>query len=136
MLSAVIVTASVCAYAQDQKNTQQADPKTSQPQVVKEVDQKSYQAKQQQDWENLLKAELKLTDEQSTKIAAINKDFTEKKEALLKDASLSDDAKKEKKEALKKDKEAKIAEVLTPEQQTKYKQLMEAKMKEPQTPKQ
>jgi Spy/CpxP family protein refolding chaperone len=137
MLSAVIISASVCAaYAQDQKTTPQADQKTTPPQVVKEVDQKSYQAKQQQDWENLLKAELKLTDEQSTKIAAINKDFSEKKEAILKDATLSDDAKKEKKEALKKDKQAKIAEVLTPEQQTKYQQLMETKMKETQAPKQ
>jgi Spy/CpxP family protein refolding chaperone len=136
MLSAVIISASVCAtYAQDQKTTPQADQKTTQPQVVKEVDQKSYQAKQQ-DWENLLKTELKLTDEQSTKIAAINKDFSEKKDAILKDASLNDDAKKEKKEALMKEREAKFFEVLTPEQQTKYKQLLDAKMKEPQTPKQ
>lgn len=136
MLSAVIISASVCAtYAQDQKTTPQADQKTTQPQVVKEVDQKSYQAKQQ-DWENLLKAELKFTDEQSTKIAAINKDFSEKKEAILKDASLNDDAKKEKKEALMKEREAKFVEVLTPEQQTKYKQLLDAKMKETQAPKQ
>ena len=137
MLSAAIVTASVCAaYAQDQKTTQQADQKTTQPQVVKEVDQKSYEAKQAQDWENQLKTELKLTDDQATKIAIIDKDFKDKKEAVMKDASLNDDARKEKKEALKKEREAKFMEVLTPDQQTKYKQLLEAKMKETPTPKQ
>ena len=137
LLSAVIVSASVCAvHAQDQKNAPQPDQKATQPQVVKEVDQKSYAAKQAQDWDNLVKTELKLTEEQATKIAVINKDFSEKKDALLKDASLSEDAKKEKKEALKKDKEAKFIEVLTTEQQTKYTQLVEAKMKETKTPKQ
>ena len=128
LLSAVIVSASVCAaYAQDQKTTQQAPP------VVKENDVKAQQAKQAQEWENLLKTELKLTDEQSTKLTAINKEFYAKKEAILNDATLSDDAKKEKKTALKKDKEAKTLEVLSPEQQAKYKQLVEEKMKE--TPK-
>ena len=137
MLSAVIIAASVCAAnAQDQKSTQQADQKTTQPQVVKEVDQKSYQAKQAQDWENALKTELKLTDEQSTKIAILNKDFSDRKDAIQKDATLTDDAKKEKKEALKKEREVKFTEVLTPEQQAKYKLLVEAKMKEAQTPRQ
>lgn len=125
LLSAVIVSATVCvAGAQEQKNMQ---PPT---QVAKQNDQQSYQARQAAEWDNLLKTELKLTDEQATKIAAINKDFAAKKDAILKDATLSDDAKKEKKEALKKDKETKMNEVLTPDQQVKYKQLMDAKMKE------
>ena len=125
ILSAVIVSASVCvASAQEQKPVQ---PPT---QVVKQNDQESYQAKQATEWENLLKTELKLTDDQVTKIAAINKDFAEKKDAILKDATLGDDAKKEKKEALKKDRETKMNEVLTPDQQVKYKQLLDAKMKE------
>jgi hypothetical protein len=125
-LSAVIVSASVCAaYAQDQKTTQPA------PQVVKETDQKSYEAKQASEWETQLKTELKLSEEQVTKIATLNKDFTEKKEAIVKHASLTDEARKEKKEALKKEKEAKFLEVLTPEQQTKYKLLVEEKMKQP-----
>lgn len=124
LLSAVIISASVCAAYAQEKTTQQP------PQVVKETDEKAYMAKQAQEWENLLKTELKLTEEQLTKIAAINKDFTEKKEALMKDASLTDEARKEKKMALKKDKEAKFTEVLTPEQQTRYKELVEAKSKE------
>jgi len=123
LLSVVIISATVCAaYAQDQKTTQQGS------QVIKENDQKSQQAKQQE-WDNMLKTELKLTDEQSTKLAAINKEFYAKKDAILNDASLTDDAKKEKKMALKKDKEAKTLEVLTPEQQVKYKQIVEEKMK-------
>ena len=123
LFTAVIISASVfAAYAQDQKTTQQGS------QIVKENDQKSQQAKQQE-WDNMLKTELKLSDEQLTKLAAINKEFSAKKDAILNDVSLTDDAKKEKKMALKKDKEAKTLEVLSPEQQVKYKQLMEEKMK-------
>lgn len=125
LLSAVIVSACVyVASAQEQKPVQQPS------QVVKQNDQQSYQAKQAADWNNLLRTELKLTDDQVTKIAIINKDFADKKDAILKDATLADDAKLEKKEALKKDREAKMNEVLTPDQQVKYKQLMDAKMKE------
>ena len=125
LLSAVIVSACVyVASAQEQKPVQQPS------QVVKQNDQQSYQAKQAADWNNLLRTELKLTDDQVTKIAIINKDFADKKDAILKDATLADDAKLEKKEALKKDREAKMNEVLTPDQQVKYKQLMDSKMKE------
>jgi hypothetical protein len=91
MLFAVIASASVCtAYAQGQKTNQ------APPQTVKEVDQKSYEAKQAGDWDTLVKTELKLTNEQSTKIAVINSEFNQKKQAIVNDASLSDDAKKEK----------------------------------------
>ena len=80
LLSAVILSASVVAYSQDQKTTEpQPQPQT---QVIKETDQKSYEAKQAE-WDNLLKAELKLTEEQVTKIAVIKKEFTDKKEARL-----------------------------------------------------
>ena len=76
LLSAVILSASVVAYSQDQKTTEpQPQPQT---QVIKETDQKSYEAKQAE-WDNLLKAELKLTEEQVTKIAVIKKEFTDKK---------------------------------------------------------
>lgn len=124
MLFAVIASASVCtAYAQGQKTNQ------APPQTVKVVDQKSYEAKQAGDWDTLVKTELKLTNEHSTKIAVINSEFNQKKQAIVNDASLSDDAKKEKKEALEKRREAKFAEVLTLEQQAKYKQLSDAKIK-------
>jgi len=128
-LVTVIASASVCAaYAQEQKP---AEPKTTeqktteQKAVAQKEDQKAQQAKQAQEMENMIKTELKLTDEQSAKFSAIAKDFNEKKEAIVKDASLSDDAKKEKKAALKAEKKAKLMEILTPEQQAKFKQLME-----------
>jgi hypothetical protein len=51
-------------------------------------------------------------------------------EAIEKDATLSADVQKERKMALKKEKEAKLFEFLTPEQQTKYKELIEKKKKD------
>jgi hypothetical protein len=51
-------------------------------------------------------------------------------EVVMKDASLTTDAQKEKKMALKKEKETKLFEFLTPEQQTKYKELVEKMKKE------
>ena len=129
-LLAVMASAFTCAaFAQEQKPQEQ--PKTDQKpaeaktEVAKPKDQKTDQARQAQEMENMLKTELKLTDEQSAKFAAIAKEFHEKKDAIAKDASLGDDAKKEKMSALKKDKEAKFMEILTPEQQAKFKQIME-----------
>ncbi len=78
-------------------------------------------------WEKKLKDELKLTAEQTVKFDALSKEYSEKIETVLNDATLNDDAKKEKKMALKKEKEAKLFEFLTAEQQTKYKELMEKK---------
>jgi uncharacterized protein YegL len=82
------------------------------------------------EWEKKLKEELKLTDEQTVKYDALNKEYNDKFSALMSDASLAEDAKKEKKMALKKEKETKLMEFLTAEQQTKYKEIMEKKKKE------
>ena len=82
------------------------------------------------EWEKKLKDELKLSPEQSVKYDALNKEYNEKIEAALQDASVNKDAQKEKKMALKKEKETKLFEILTPEQQTTYKNLMEKKKKE------
>lgn len=82
------------------------------------------------EWEKKIKEELKLTNEQTEKFNALNKEFNAKIESLMNDASLSKDVQKEKKMALKKEKETKLMEFLTPEQQTKYKELMDKKKKE------
>ena len=89
-------------------------------------------AKQQDrtEWEKKIKDELKLTADQTTKFDALSKEYNDKIDALMGDASLSKDAQKEKKMALKKEKEAKMAEFLTAEQQAKYKELMEKKKKD------
>lgn len=107
LISAALV--STTALAQDQKEVKQHD-KT--------------------EWEKKIKDELKLTPDQTVKFDALSKEYSAKIDEALKDASLSEDAKKEKKMALKKEKEAKLFEFLTPEQQAKYKELVEKKKKE------
>jgi len=82
------------------------------------------------EWDKKVKEELKLTPDQVVKYDALNKEYGAKIDAVLADASLTSDVQKEKKMALKKEKEAKLFEFLTPEQQTKYKELIEKKKKE------
>lgn len=82
------------------------------------------------EWEKKIKDELKLTADQVVKYDALSKEYNDKMDALMGDASLSKDAQKEKKMALKKEKEGKIMEFLTAEQQTKYKEIMDKKKKE------
>jgi hypothetical protein len=81
-------------------------------------------------WDKKVKDELKLTPDQVTKYDAVSKEFGTKIEALQADATLTDDARKERKIALKKEKETKLNEFLTPEQQTRYKELIEKKKAE------
>jgi len=82
------------------------------------------------EWDRKVKEELKLTPDQVTKYDALGKEFAPRMEAIEKDATLSADVQKERKMALKKEKEAKLFEFLTPEQQTKYKELVEKKKKD------
>ncbi len=91
--------------------------------------QKDYK-QERTEWEKKVKNELKLTADQTTKYDALNTEYDGKIDALAQDASLSMDAQKEKKMALKKEKEGKLFEFLTPEQQEKYKALVEQKMKD------
>ena len=119
--------------AQDQKQEQKAvtevKPAAQEQKTQEQKDPKQARA----EWEKQLKADLKLTDEQSGKFEALNKEYNDKMDALMQDASfasLDKDAQKEKKMGLKKEKEAKLLEFLTPEQQTTYKTIIEKKMKE------
>jgi len=79
------------------------------------------------EWDKKVKTELNLTDEQAGKYDAVCQEYEGKFEELKKDASMSEDAQKEKKMQLKKEKQAKLFEFLTPEQQTKYTALMDKK---------
>src|SRR6188508_1453089 len=106
-MSAIVLTATV-AVAQQQKDYKQ----------------------ERTEWEKKVKDELKLTADQTTKYDALNTEYDNKMDALAQDASLSMDAQKEKKMALKKEKEGKLFEFLTPEQQTTYKELIEKRKKE------
>jgi len=91
---------------------------------------KQDQVKQHEEWDKKVKEELKLTSDQVVKYDALNKEYKPKMDAIVNDATLSADVQKERKMALKKEKEAKLFEFLTPEQQTKYKELIEKKKKE------
>jgi protein CpxP len=82
------------------------------------------------EWERKIKDELKLTPDQVLKFDALSKEYKDKFTTLESDATITKEAQKEKKMALKKEKEAKLNEFLTPEQQTKYKELMERKKAE------
>lgn len=92
-------------------------------------DQKDMKA-DHQEWDKKVKTELALTDEQVTKYDAISKEYGDKMDAIMKDNAVSKDAQKEKKMELKKEKQARLFEFFTPEQQTKYKELMDKKKAE------
>ena len=98
-----------------------------------QLEQKDYK-KERAEWEKKVKDELKLSTDQVAKYDALNKEYDEKISAIAQDATLDKDVQKEKKMALKKEKEGKLFEFLTPEQQTKYKELIEKKKKESEKP--
>ena len=79
------------------------------------------------EWDKKVKTELNLTTEQVTKYDAISLEFSGKMDALMKDASLTKEVQKEKKMELKKEKQTKLFEFFTPEQQTKYTDMMDKK---------
>lgn len=101
----------------------------AQPEQKDQKDQKDYK-KERAEWETKIKTELNLTTEQAAKFDALSKEYNEKLEAIAQDATLTPDVQKEKKMALKKEKETKFMELLTTEQQAKYKEIIEKKKKE------
>lgn len=126
MGSALIATSAV---AQDAST--QAQPAAKPEAAAKATEVKKADMKQERsDWEKKLKTDLNITGDQATKFDALNKEFNEKIDAVLADASLTPEAQKEKKMALKKEKEAKLMELFSAEQQAKYKEIMEKKKKE------
>lgn len=97
--------------------------------AIAQLEQKDYK-KSQEEWDKKVKEDLKLTSDQVTKYDALNKEYSEKMSAVAQDATLSKETQKERKMALKKEKEAKLFEFLTPDQQNKYRELVELKKKE------
>ena len=97
--------------------------------ALAQMDQKKDYKKERTEWENKIKTELNLTTDQSAKVDALNKEYNEKMDAIAQDATTDKEALKAKKMELKKEKETKLFEILTPEQQTKYKELIEKKKK-------
>ena len=97
--------------------------------AMAQLEQKDYK-KSQEEWDKKVKEDLKLTSEQVVKYDALNKEYSDKISVVAQDATLSKETQKERKMALKKEKEAKLFEFLTPDQQNKYRELIEQKKKE------
>ena len=97
--------------------------------TMDQLEQKDYK-KAQEEWDKKVKEDLKLTSDQVVKYDALSKEYSDKLSAVAQDATLSKETQKERKMALKKEKEAKLFEFLTPEQQNKYRELIEQKKKE------
>ena len=97
--------------------------------AVAQLEQKDYK-KSQEEWDKKVKEDLKLTGDQVVKYDALNKEYGEKMSAVAQDATLSKETQKERKMALKKEKEAKLFEFLNPDQQNKYRELVDQKKKE------
>jgi hypothetical protein len=86
--------------------------------------------KDHSEWQQKIKDELKLSADQVSKWDALNKEYKEKMDAAAQTPGLDKDAQKAKKMELKKEKEAKFMELLSAEQQAKYKEMIEKKKKE------
>ena len=97
--------------------------------AIAQLEQKDYK-KSQEEWDKKVKEDLKLTNEQVVKYDALNKEYSDKISVVAQDPTLSKETQKERKMALKKEKEAKLFEFLTPDQQNKYRELIEQKKKE------
>lgn len=91
--------------------------------------------KEYSDWQKKIKDDLKLSEEQVAKWDALNKEYKEKIDVALQAPGLDKDAQKAKKMELKREKEFKFMEILTDEQQAKYKEMLEQKKKESAVPK-
>lgn len=86
--------------------------------------------KEYAEWQQKVKDELKLTDDQVSKWNALDTEYKDKTNATMQSADLDKDAQKAKMIELRKEKHAKFLELLSAEQQTKYNELIEKKKKE------
>ncbi len=82
------------------------------------------------DWEKRITTDLKLTPDQITKWEILNKEYKVKIDEVMKASDLTKEAQKAKKMELKKEKEEQFMQLLTPEQQSRYKLIIELKKKE------
>lgn len=84
----------------------------------------------QQDRRFTLPKELNLTEEQQKKVDVVNADFKTKFEEVRKQSDLSREDRRSKMKDINEKYDAAIKEILTPEQQTKLKEMREKRQKE------
>jgi hypothetical protein len=86
--------------------------------------------KEYADWQQKIKEELKLTDDQVSKWNALDAEYKDKMNATMQSTSLDKDAQKAKMIELRKEKNARFLELLSADQQANYNQIIEKKKKE------
>ena len=86
--------------------------------------------KEYAEWQQKIKDELKLTDDQVSKWNALDTEYKDKMNATMQSTGLDKDAQKAKMIELRKEKHAKFLELLSAEQQTKYNEIIEKKKKD------
>ena len=112
LLVSCIIACMFClpAFAQDVKNNDR---------------QKEYA-----EWQQKIKDEVKLTDDQVSKWNALDAEYKGKMDATMQATDLDKDAQKAKMLELRKEKHAKFLELLSADQQAKYNEIIEKKKKE------
>lgn len=73
--------------------------------------------------------ELNLTADQKTQMKTVHQDMKQQREAIMNDQSLTSDQKKEKMKDLRKSQSEKVNTILTPDQQSKMKEMRKQRMK-------
>ncbi len=125
-----LLTAFVIAVLVSSSFAQDMAAVATNPPATKEADRHAAEAKRAREWHNLLVTELKLSDEQVKKWDEMNAAFGERRKAISNNAEITGEVKREKITALLKAKESQFAQLLSEQQQAKYKELVETKKKE------
>ena len=86
--------------------------------------------KQYAEWQQKIKDEVKLSDDQVSKWNALDAEYKDKMNATMQATNLDKDAQKAKMIELRKEKHAKFLELLSADQQTKYNAIIEQKKKD------
>ena len=86
--------------------------------------------KEYAEWQQKIKDEVKLTDDQVGKWNALDAEYKGKMDATMQSTSLDKDAQKAKMIELRKEKHAKFLELLSADQQAKYNEIIEKKKRE------
>ena len=118
LLLSFLVACMFClpAFAQQAQQAQQTQGKDRQAEYA--------------EWQLKIKDELKLTDEQVSRWNALDAEYKEKTNETMQSTTLDKDAQKARMMELRKEKNARFLEILTPEQQVKYTEIIEKKKKD------
>lgn len=86
--------------------------------------------KEYAEWQQKIKDDLKLTDDQVSRWNALDTEYKEKMNTTMQATGIDKDAQKAKMIELRKEKHAKFLELLSADQQTKYNEIIEKKKKD------